>query len=121
MHALDNFISPIPDFDGDIPILAIPVSRRPPSDEFVSDPLSVLVPVTQRLGLGSGKRPLIQLLRKRLRKSWGDLLVDSKSMNPLPKLLIRLHRRVLDRGSQFIAQKGMLIMNIFCPCLVCNS
>jgi hypothetical protein len=38
MHALDNFISPIPSFDGDVPILAITVSARPPGDESVSDP-----------------------------------------------------------------------------------
>jgi hypothetical protein len=38
MQALDNFISPIPGFDGDILILAIPVSARPPGDESTSDP-----------------------------------------------------------------------------------
>jgi hypothetical protein len=38
MKALDSFISPIPDLDGDIPILVIPVLTRPPSDEPVSGP-----------------------------------------------------------------------------------
>jgi hypothetical protein len=38
MQTLDIFISPIPGFDGDIPILAIVVSAQPPSDESVSDP-----------------------------------------------------------------------------------
>jgi hypothetical protein len=38
MQALDNFISLIPSFNGDIPILAIPVSARPPDDESTSDP-----------------------------------------------------------------------------------
>jgi hypothetical protein len=32
MKVLDSFISPIPRFDGDIPILAIPVLAQPPSD-----------------------------------------------------------------------------------------
>jgi hypothetical protein len=38
MQALDNFISPIPGFDGDIPILAILVSTRSPGHEPTSDP-----------------------------------------------------------------------------------
>jgi hypothetical protein len=38
MQALDIFISPVPGFNGDIPILAIPVSVRPPSDQPTSDP-----------------------------------------------------------------------------------
>jgi hypothetical protein len=38
MQALDNFISPIPGFKGDIPIPAIPVSAQSPSDELASDP-----------------------------------------------------------------------------------
>jgi hypothetical protein len=39
MQALDNFISPIPGFDDDIPIPAIPVLAWPPSDDPMSDPL----------------------------------------------------------------------------------
>jgi hypothetical protein len=35
---LDNFISPIPGFNGDIPIPAIPVLTQPPGDESTSDP-----------------------------------------------------------------------------------
>jgi hypothetical protein len=38
MHDLDTFISPIPGFEGDIPIPAIPVSARPPSGEAIDDP-----------------------------------------------------------------------------------
>jgi hypothetical protein len=38
MQALDNFISPIPDFEGDIPIPAIPVSAHPPGGESIEDP-----------------------------------------------------------------------------------
>jgi hypothetical protein len=38
MQALDNFLSPIPSFDGDIPIPAVPVLVQPPSDESVDDP-----------------------------------------------------------------------------------
>jgi hypothetical protein len=38
MQALDSFISPIPGFDGNIPILAIQVSVRPPGNESIDDP-----------------------------------------------------------------------------------
>jgi hypothetical protein len=38
MQALDNFISPIPGFEGDIPILTITVLAQPPGGEVDSDP-----------------------------------------------------------------------------------
>jgi hypothetical protein len=38
MQALDNFISPIPKFDGDSPISAVLVLARPLGDESVGDP-----------------------------------------------------------------------------------
>jgi hypothetical protein len=38
MQALDNFISHVPGFDGDIPLLAILILARPPGDEPKSDP-----------------------------------------------------------------------------------
>jgi hypothetical protein len=37
MQALDNFMSLIPGFDGDILIPAVPVLARPPGDEPMSD------------------------------------------------------------------------------------
>jgi hypothetical protein len=37
MQALDSFISPIPGFEGDIPIPAIPILAQPPGDESTSD------------------------------------------------------------------------------------
>jgi hypothetical protein len=38
MQALDSLIYPIPGFDSDVLILAIPISTRPPGNEFASDP-----------------------------------------------------------------------------------
>jgi hypothetical protein len=38
MHALDIFISPVPSFNGDIPILIILVLAWPPSGEPMSGP-----------------------------------------------------------------------------------
>jgi hypothetical protein len=38
MQDLDNFISSIPSFEGDIPISAIPIFARPPGSEAIDDP-----------------------------------------------------------------------------------
>jgi hypothetical protein len=38
MQDLDSFILPIPDFEGDIPILAIPISAHPPGGEAIDNP-----------------------------------------------------------------------------------
>jgi hypothetical protein len=38
MKALDSFITPVPGFDGDVPILAVLVLTQPPGDESSSDP-----------------------------------------------------------------------------------
>jgi hypothetical protein len=38
MQDLDSFISPIPGFEGDIPISTIPISARPPGGEAIDDP-----------------------------------------------------------------------------------
>jgi hypothetical protein len=38
MQALGSFISPIPSFDGDIPIMTILVLAQPPGDEPMSGP-----------------------------------------------------------------------------------
>jgi hypothetical protein len=38
MQALDNFVSPVLSFDGDITIQAVPALARSPNDEPMSDP-----------------------------------------------------------------------------------
>jgi hypothetical protein len=55
MQALDSFISPIPGFDGDMPIPAIPVSAQPPSDEVTSDPSTGASTSTSRTWAGKRK------------------------------------------------------------------
>jgi hypothetical protein len=48
MQALDNFISPILEFEGVILIPVVPVSTRSPSNESVCDP-------SARAGAGASK------------------------------------------------------------------
>jgi hypothetical protein len=99
MQALYSFISPIPDFDGDIPILAVPVSARPPSDEVVTDPSTRAGASASKTQSSKWKAVANPTPQKRARKPWGDLQAGSKSMNPHPKLMLRLLQRVLDRRS----------------------
>jgi hypothetical protein len=55
MQALDSFISPIPDFEGDIPIPAILVSAQPPGGEADSDPSTGASVSTPRTRAGKRK------------------------------------------------------------------
>jgi hypothetical protein len=85
MQALNNFISPIPSFNGDIPFLAAPVSARPSGDESIGDLSARASASASKTRVGKQKATVTRLLRKRLRKLWGNLQARSKSMN--------LHRR----------------------------
>jgi hypothetical protein len=88
MQALDNFISPIPGFDGDILIPAIPVSAQPPGDESTSDPSARVSASALKTQSAHGKQLPTQLLKRKPGEPLGDLLVGSKSMNMHPRLLL---------------------------------
>jgi hypothetical protein len=70
MQALDNFISPIPDFDDDIPISAIPISSRPPSDESMSDPSVRASASTFKTRAGKQKAIINPIPQKKARKTY---------------------------------------------------
>jgi hypothetical protein len=55
MQALDNFISPLPDFDGDIPIPAVPVLAWLLGDEPMSDPSAEASASTLKTQVGKWK------------------------------------------------------------------
>jgi hypothetical protein len=64
MQALDNFISPIPGFDGDVPILAITVLAQPLGDESASDPSTETSASATKTQLANGEQLPTRLLRK---------------------------------------------------------
>jgi hypothetical protein len=99
MYALDNFISPVPGFHDDIPIPSILVSARPPGDESTSDPFTEAYVSTLKTQAGKRKATANPIPSKKPRKPWGNLRARSKSMNPLPMLLLLLLHRVLDGRS----------------------
>jgi hypothetical protein len=88
MQALDNFISPIPGFDGDILIPAIPVLGQSPGDESTSDPSARVSASALKTRSANGKQLPTHLLKRKPGEPLGDLLVGSKSMNMHPRLLL---------------------------------
>jgi hypothetical protein len=97
MQTLDNFISPIPDFEGDIPILAIPVSAQPPSSEAESDPSTGASVNASRTQAGKRKATANLTPQKKAKKAAGKPLGESRSMNLYPphphRLLHQLPRK----------------------------
>jgi hypothetical protein len=99
MYALDSFISPVPGFHDDILIPSILVSPRPPGDESMSDPFTKAYASTIKTQAGKRKATANPIPSKKPRKPRGNLRARSKSMNPLPMLLLLLLHRVLDGRS----------------------
>jgi hypothetical protein len=73
MLALDNFISPILDFDGVISIPVVPVSTQPLSDKFVSDASARASSSATKTQASKWKAAPTRLLKKGPKKSQGDL------------------------------------------------
>jgi hypothetical protein len=71
MHALDNFISPIPGFEGDILIPAIPVSTQPPGGEADSDPSTGASADAPRTWAGKRKGTASPTPQKKAKKDVG--------------------------------------------------
>jgi hypothetical protein len=113
MQALDNFISPIAGFEGDISIPTIPVSARPPDDESISDPSVGAGASALKTWAGKWKATANSTPLKKPRKPWGNPLTGSKLMNPRPRLLLWLLHRVLVGRSWSSAKKGMLVTSVF--------
>jgi hypothetical protein len=80
MQGLGSFISPVPGFDGDIPIPAIPVSARSPSDESTSDPSAGADASALKTRAGKRKATanltLQKKVRKTTRKSAGEIKIN---------------------------------------------
>jgi hypothetical protein len=85
MQALDNFISPIPSFEGDIPIPAIPVSARSPSDDYVSDPSAGASAGASKTRAGKQKATTKRTPKKTVKKATGKSSGGIKINKPTPK------------------------------------
>jgi hypothetical protein len=69
LQALDSFVSSIPGFEGETPILVIPILARTPSAESAND--SSVGPSVRFCGLGpaSASLPLLHHVQRNYRRS----------------------------------------------------
>jgi hypothetical protein len=85
MQALDNFISPIPGFEGDISIPTIPVSARPPDDESISDPSVRAGASALKAWAGKWKATANSIPSKKAKKATGKSADGIKINEATPK------------------------------------
>jgi hypothetical protein len=85
MRDLDNFISPIPGFDSDILIPAIPVSARPPGGESIEDPSTGSSADAPKTQASKRKAPANLTPQKKAKKTIGKPSSGINIDNPTPK------------------------------------
>jgi hypothetical protein len=85
MQALDNFISPVPDFDGDILISAIPILAQSPGNEPTSDPSAGASAGTSKTQAGKQKVITNLTPQKKAKKATGRSSSGIKINEPAPK------------------------------------
>jgi hypothetical protein len=86
MQALNNFISDIPGFEGDIPIPTIPISTRAPSGESADDLFMSPGAGSSRTRAGKCKATSSLPPQKRARKVMGKAIGGIKIKEPAPNL-----------------------------------
>jgi hypothetical protein len=84
MQTLDNFISPIPNFEGDILIPAIPVLAQPPGGEADNDPSTGASAGVPRTRAGKRKATAHPTPQKKAKKVAGKSLGGIKINEPAP-------------------------------------
>jgi hypothetical protein len=85
MQALNNFISPIIGIDGDIPMIAVPVSAQSPSDEPTSDPSTRASASGSTTQVGNWKAATNLTPQKKARKTTGRSAGGIKINESTPK------------------------------------
>jgi hypothetical protein len=85
MQDLDNFISPIPGFEGDILIPAIPISARDPGVESSEDPSARSSVSASRTWAYKRKAPINPNPHKKAKKATGKSLGWIKISGPKQK------------------------------------
>jgi hypothetical protein len=85
MQALNSFISPIPGFDGDIPIPTIPILARPPGDEPTSDPVVGASANSLKTQVGKQKATTNPTHQNKARKTTGRSAARIKINESSPK------------------------------------
>jgi hypothetical protein len=84
MQTMDSFISPIPGFNNDIPIQAIPVLAWTPGDESISDPSVRASAITLKTRAGKRKATANPTPQNKARKTMGKSAGGIKIKEPSP-------------------------------------
>jgi hypothetical protein len=85
MQALDSFISPIPGFEGDILIPAIPILARPPGSESINDPSARANASISKSWAGKRKETANPTPQKKAKKVVGKSSGEIKINEPIMK------------------------------------
>jgi hypothetical protein len=85
MQDLDNFISPIPCFKGDIPILVIPISARSPGGKAIDDPSAASSAGESRTQANKWKATANPTPKKKAKKAIRRSSSVIKINKPMPK------------------------------------
>jgi hypothetical protein len=82
---MDSFISPILGFEGDIPILAMPISTRSPSGEPSNEPSARASGGASKTWTGKRKAAANLTPQKKTKKATGKSSSGIKINEPAPK------------------------------------
>jgi hypothetical protein len=85
MQDLDNFISPIPGFEGDILISAIPISTRPPASKAIDDPSTGSSASASKTRASKQKATVNPTPQNKAKKATGKSSSQIKINEPIPK------------------------------------
>jgi hypothetical protein len=86
MQALDSFIAHVPNFEGDLLILAIPLSARPFNSRTTEDPTIGTSADTLRTRAGKCKASTTPTPQRKAKKSVGKSLGGIKINEPSPRM-----------------------------------
>jgi hypothetical protein len=110
MQALDSFISPIPRFEGDIPIPAMPISARPPSGESANDPSARASAGASKTHAGKRNAFANPIPHKKAKKAMGKSTGGIKINKPATKAsLADSFIRISKEDSDPSTEQGFLI------------
>jgi hypothetical protein len=110
MQALDSFISPIPGFEGDIPIPAMPISARSPSGESANDPSARASAGASKTHAGKRNAFANPIPHKKAKKAMGKSTGGIKINKPATKAsLADSFIRISKEDSDPSTEQGFLI------------
>jgi hypothetical protein len=120
MQDFDSFISPIPRFEGDVLIPAIPISTRDPSAESSKEPLAGSSASTPRTQACNRKAPVDSNPPKKAKKMARKPLGGIKITGPKQKALVSTPPSGTRKGIPILRSKRYIHHKFFLLSFVTN-